>query len=420
MASVRPLAERIRIDSASLNDKIHYLASISGTRLAYSEQDIRARSVVLDLMRGVGLAVSIDAAGNLVGRRDGHQQLSPITFGSHVDTVREAGPYDGVLGVMAAIECIRAVRDAHYTTLHPLEVIVFANEEGQQFGALCGSRALLGLINEKDLQQRDESGRTFADAIRAIGGDPAQLSSSIRKPGSIAAFLELHIEQGPTLERARTPIGIVEGISGISHTYVAITGTAAHSGTTDMEARNDALVAAARLVICVEQLARQKQCRVATVGQLTVAPNAINIIPGTVTLTIELRDLDAAKIGAALGRLQQEAAEIALQGGVRIELAEREPIQPVPCSPLIKEAIRQACTDLGVKFENLASGAGHDAQIMAKLGPMGMIFVPSRGGISHSPREFTSAEDCALGAQVLLDTILHLDERLSTGMRPQP
>ena len=419
MASVRPLPGKTRIDSASLHQKIQCLASISGTRLAYSQEDIRARCVVLDLMRGVGLTVSIDAAGNIVGRRDGQQQLSPISFGSHVDTVREAGRYDGVLGVMAAIECVRALRDANYTTLHPLEVIVFANEEGQQFGALCGSRALLGLINEADLRQRDDTGRTFADAIRAIGGDPAQLSSSIRKPGSIAAFLELHIEQGPALERAHTRIGVVEGISGISHTCVAITGTAAHSGTTDMEARNDALVAAARLVISVEQLARHKQCRVATVGQLTVAPNAINIIPGTVTLTIELRDLDSQKISAALGVLHQQAEEIARDSGVQIELAEREPIQPVPCSPIIQDAIRHACTDLGVKFENLASGAGHDAQIMAKLGPMGMIFVPSKEGISHSPREFTSAEDCALGAQVLLDTILRLDERLSMVTRPQ-
>jgi N-carbamoyl-L-amino-acid hydrolase len=419
MASVRPLAGKIRIDSASLDEKIQSLARISGTRLAYSEEDIRARSVVLELMRGVGLAVSIDAAGNIVGHRAGQQQLPPITFGSHVDTVREAGRYDGVLGVMAAIECIRTLHHANYTTFHPLEVIVFANEEGQRFGALCGSRALLGLISDSDLKQMDESGRTFADALRAIGGDPARLSSSIRKPGSIAAFLELHIEQGPTLERAFTPIGIVEGISGISHTFVAISGTAAHSGTTDMEARNDALAAAARLVICVEQLATQKQCRVATVGQLTVAPNAINIIPGTVTLTIELRDLDARKISAALALLQLQIAEIAQQSRVRIELSEREPIQPVPCSPIIKDAIRRACVDLGVKFQNIPSGAGHDAQIMAKLGPMGMIFVPSQLGISHSPSEFTSPEDCALGAQVLLDTILRLDNQLDDVMRPQ-
>lgn len=419
MASVRSLAGRINIDSTSLNENIQSLAAIGSTRLAYSEEDRRARTVVVDLMRDVDLAVFIDAAGNIIGRRPGQQQLAPIAFGSHVDTVRDAGRYDGILGVMAAIECVRALRDADHTTLHPLEVIVFANEEGQRFGALCGSRAMVGPMDEAALRQKDESGRSFADAIRAVGGDPAQLSASIRKPGDIAAFLELHIEQGATLESAQIPIGIVEGISGITHTHVLITGAAAHSGTTAMETRKDALAAAAQLVISVEQAARERRCRVATVGQLTVAPNAVNVIPGNVTLTIELRDLDAEKISAALGHVRQQAEAIASRYRVRIEFTEHEPIQPVPCSPVVQNAIRQACIGLGVEFQSMPSGAGHDAQIMAKLGPMGMIFVPSKEGISHSPHEFTSPEDCALGTQVLLDTILRLDETLWSGTRSE-
>lgn len=412
MASVRPLPGRIHIDSINLNENILLLAATGTTRLAYSEEDIRARAVVKNLMRGVGLAVSIDAAGNILGHRAGQQQLPPIAFGSHVDTVRNGGRYDGVLGVMAAIECVRALHTANYTTMHPLEVIVFANEEGQRFRALCGSRALVERIEDGELAQRDESGLSLGDAIRAIGGDPERLSGLSRRAGDIAAFLELHIEQGGVLQHARIPIGIVEGISGISHSRVVVTGTAAHSGTTAMETRKDALTAAAQLAICVEQAAREKRCRVATVGQFTVLPNAINVIPGSVTLTIELRDMDPERIRVALNYVRVQAAEIATRSKVRIEFSEQAVIPPVPCSPLVQDAIRQACAGLGVAYRSMPSGAGHDAQIMAKLCPMGMIFVPSKEGISHSPEEFTSPEDCAKGAQVLLETILRLDESL--------
>ena len=412
MVPVRPSARTAQIDSASLNRRIQLVSRTGSTRLAYSEEDVRGRAVVMDMMREVGLSVSIDPAGNIVGHRPGRERRSPLAFGSHVDTVRNGGLYDGILGVMAAIECVGVLQEAGYTTAHPLELIVFANEEGQRFGALCGSRALVGSLGTDDLALVDETGRTLAEAIQDIGGEPTQLPATVRKTGEIAAFVELHIEQGGTLEKAKVSIGIVEGISGISYTDVLVTGAANHSGTTAMELRKDALVGAAELVLCVQRVALEKRCYVATVGQLIVNPNATNIIPGEVAFTIEVRDLEREKILASLKYIRECGQEIALRSNIKIEFSDRKLIESVPCSPLVREAIVRSCADLGFKFQTLPSGAGHDAQIMAKLAPTGMIFVPSTGGISHSPREFTTPEDCARGAQVLLETILRLDDTL--------
>lgn len=412
MAPVRSSAPKAHIDGASLYRRIQLISETGPTRLAYSEEDVRGRAVVIGMMREVGLRVTIDAAGNIVGSRPGRQQLPPLAFGSHVDTVRNGGHYDGILGVMAAIECVGALQEAGHKTEHPLEVIVFSNEEGQRFGALCGSRAMVGALGADDLAHADESGRTLADAIRSIGGDPGRLPAAVRKTGDMAAFVELHIEQGGTLEQARVPIGIVEGISGISYVDVRIVGNANHSGTTAMELRKDALAGAAELVLCVQRAALDKRCQVATVGQLAVSPNATNIIPGEVVLTIEVRDLDPNRMMATVKHLQECGQGIAFRSGVQIEFSARSPIESVPCSDLVREAIVRSCAELGFKFQTLPSGAGHDAQMMAKLAPIGMIFVPSMGGISHSPREFTSSEDCARGARLLLESILRLDEVL--------
>jgi N-carbamoyl-L-amino-acid hydrolase len=401
-----PIAE---IDGSALIRRIDAISRVGTTRLAYTEDDIRGRSVVAEMMREAGLEVHTDPAGNIVGRRAGKKSLPPLVVGSHIDTVRNGGRYDGILGVMAGIECVSALRGAGYTTYHPLEVIVFANEEGQTFGALCGSRAIAGLLGAKDLAYTDGANRTLADAILAVGGDPSRLLAAERKRGDVAAFIELHIEQGGVLESAGIPIGIVEGISGIAYTDVRVIGTANHSGTTVMDLRKDALVAASELVLSVQQSAFAGNCRVATVGRMRVLPNATNIIPGEVTLTIEIRDLERENILSTLHHIRSCSAAITQRSGVQFEFSDRALIEPVLCSPLVREAIRQSCDDLGLEFRAMPSGAGHDAQMMARIGPMGMIFVPSIGGVSHSPQESTSAEDCIRGARVLLQTILHLD-----------
>ena len=413
MSPVTRFDPLVQIDGSNLIQRIEQISRVGTTRLAYTEDDIRGRSVVAKMMLEAGLEVRTDSAGNIIGARAGRKPWPPIVVGSHVDTVRNGGRYDGILGVMAGIECVSALRRAGCTTDHPLEVIVFANEEGQTFGALCGSRAIVGLLGVKDLAYTDGASRSLADAILAIGGDPSRLSSAARKGGDISAFIELHIEQGGVLESSGIPIGIVEGISGISYSDVRVIGTANHSGTTVMELRKDALAAAAELVLCVQQAAVAGKCRVATVGKMTVFPNATNIIPGEVTLTIEIRDLQREKILSTLDHLHRCGDEIKERTGVQFEFSDRALIEPVLCSPLVREAIAQSSEDLGLQFRAMPSGAGHDAQMMARLGPMGMIFVPSIGGISHSPQEATSAEDCIRGAQVLLQAILRLDSSLA-------
>jgi beta-ureidopropionase / N-carbamoyl-L-amino-acid hydrolase len=400
-----------RIQASNLQRRIDRFAEIATTRLAYSEEDIRGRELVMDMMREVGLAVSVDAAGNILGRRGGRRDLAAILFGSHIDTVREAGRFDGVLGVAAAIECVAVLQATDRLTLHPLEVVIFANEEGQNFGALCGSRAAVGEISSEDLQHSDASGRTLSDAIRGVGGKPEELRSSIYADGRFSAFVELHIEQGGELDRLGIPIGAVEGISGIQHTDVLISGVANHSGTTTMEARHDALAAAAELVLAVRQMALQlHSCRVANVGRLVVSPNSVNIVPGSVELTVELRDMQATRIARTMHEIKGKAEDIAERYGVSFAFLDRKFMEPVPAHPAVLAAIEESCQALQLPFQRIPSGAGHDAQMMARIAPMGMIFVPSVGGISHSSQEFTEAEDCARGAEVLLETILRLDQ----------
>jgi N-carbamoyl-L-amino-acid hydrolase len=250
----------------------------------------------------------------------------------------------------------------------------------------------------------------LSEAIRGVGGRPEELQSSLYRQGQLSAFVELHIEQGGELDRLGIAIGAVEGISGIQHTDVLITGTANHSGTTTMEARHDALAAAAELVLLVRKTAmEQHSCRVATVGRLTVSPNSVNIVPGSVELTVELRDMQASRIASTMQGIKLTASEIAKRYGVSFEFLDRKFMEPVPAHPAVLQAIEDSCKALQLPFHRLPSGAGHDAQMMARIAPMGMIFVPSVGGVSHSSKEFTEAEDCARGAEVLGETIVRLD-----------
>jgi beta-ureidopropionase / N-carbamoyl-L-amino-acid hydrolase len=409
MKPVQQSGAALAIDSVQLQRRLNIIASAGSTRIAYSPEDMRARSLVLAMMRELGLDTRIDAAGNVIGRYGGPSSRPAIAFGSHIDTVRQGGHYDGALGVAAALECVAAISAGGYEPAHPLEVIVFANEEGQNFGALCGSRAMIGELDDSDLARTDDAGRTLAEAIDAIGGQAHSIGAAARHAGELAAFLELHIEQGAVLESLGLPIGLVEGISGISYTDVKVVGTSNHSGTTVMELRRDALVAAARFIAAVQASALQGRVRVATVGRLNVRPNATNIIPGEVTLTVELRDLDRERIAATLEHLRAAAGQVTSESGVQFEFVQRDLIEAVPCSPGVQAAIITSCEELSVRYHRMPSGAGHDAQMMGKIAPMGMIFVPSSGGLSHSPAEFTSAEHCALGAEVLLHTLLRLD-----------
>ena len=381
------------------------------SRVGYSDADVAGRRLVSSWMHDAGLRVGIDAAGNIIGRRDGRRKdAPPILFGSHIDSVPEGGNFDGDLGTLAAIEAVRTLERRGMATTHPLEVIVWVNEEGVAFGnGLCGSRAAAGELVSGELGQV-WNGMTKAEAVRRIGGDPDRIGEARRAPGSIRAYLELHIEQGGTLDRDGIPIGVVEGIVAIDRYDAVVRGVPNHAGTTPMPDRHDALVAAAQLILAVREIVTAEPGRqVGTVGKLDVSPNAPNVVPGVVRHTIELRDLSSARIAAMADRVRARASEIAARTGTTIEITRSSHHEAALADPAVQTVIERAAADLGLRSTRLPSGAGHDAQMAARVGPMGMIFVPSVGGVSHSPKELTRWEDCAHGANVLLNAVLAID-----------
>ena len=315
------------------------------------------------------------------------------------------GNFDGDLGSMSAIEVMQILEEHHVVTTHPLEMVIWSNEENLVGSAVAGGGLGEGVLN------RVFNGIRVEDGLRRIGGDPARLVESRITPHSFCCYLELHIEQGGTLDKAKIPIGVVEGIVSIDEYEVEIHGFANHAGTTPMPERRNALLAAAKLIEVVQEaVTREPGRQVGTVGQLQVFPNAHNVVPGLVKHTIELRDLSAEKIARLGEEIQRRAQEIARQTGTEIQIKKVDHDPPANADPGIQERIEQAAAGLGLKTMRLPSGAGHDAQWMARLAPMGMIFVPSLRGISHSPKELTAWQDCANGANVLLQTILSLDQ----------
>jgi N-carbamoyl-L-amino-acid hydrolase len=386
-----------------------YGANASGgiDRVAFGDADLEARAWVAELMRGAGLDVSVDVAGNLFGRRPGRDPaLPPLVLGSHIDSVPGGGNYDGPVGSMGAIEVAWTLADARYRSRHPLEFVVFPNEEGGK----TGSRALAGKVEPRELEIVTASGHTIGEGIRRIGGDPARLTEAHRPPGSIAAFLELHVEQGAILDTDGQDIGIVEGIVGIMRWNVVVEGMTNHAGTTPMDRRRDAMVAAARFIDGVHTTAREMPgTQVATVGRIDVEPGAPNVIPGRVTLSLEIRDLAMEKIEHVFEAVRRRADGIGADTGTSFSFDRFYVSEAAPTDPRIRDAVAASADALGLVSLSMPSGAGHDAQSMAHLGPVGMIFIPSVKGISHAPEEFTEPEDVTHGADVLLRTLLALD-----------
>ncbi len=380
------------------------------TRVAYSEADVAARHYVMGLMNEAGLAPAIDVAGNIVGSRSGSDSsLRPLQFGSHIDSVPEGGNYDGTVGSLGAIELVQTLVDSDVGTRHPLEVVIFQNEEGGK----TGSRATIGEVAPAELDIVTHSGKAIRDGIAFIGGRPDRLLEAERRPGSLAAFLELHVEQGGVLDRRGIDIGVVEGIVGIRRWNVTVTGVANHAGTTPMDIRQDALLAAARFIEAVNAVVRRVPgSQVGTVGRIEASPGAPNVVPGRTTLSLELRDLDMEKIERLFREIGTEAAGIAEATGTQFDFSEFYLSASALCDERIKDLVAESARDLGLGSIAMPSGAGHDAQSIAKLAPMGMIFVPSAGGISHSPDEYTRPEDVVNGANVLLHTLLKVDRAL--------
>jgi len=381
------------------------------TRLVLSPEDFEARKFLVTRMERAGLAVRIDQVGNIIGRRGGRDNSLPVVaFGSHIDTVPNAGMLDGCYGVMTALEVVQTLNDNRIVTKHPLEVISFSNEEGVRFPIMTGSKVATGVMDlDTAYQQKDTAGITYLEALQSGGLSIQSLAQARRKPGEIKFWVELHIEQGPVLESEGVKIGVVEAIVGLVHLLVTIQGTAGHAGTTPMNVRRDPMLAAAQIILEVNRVAKEvSQRSVGTVGLLKVHPGAMNVIPGMVELGIDFRDIMAERIEQGIEKVKNVIETICKKSNVEYSLTERARLTPMPMSKDIMESIKRAAEKLAVSYKVMPSGAGHDTQNMAGICQTGMIFVPSRNGISHAPDEWTDPDDLATGANVLLETVMSL------------
>lgn len=385
------------------------------TRLGFSEADIAAREYVKGLMKQAGLEVRVDPVGNIFGLRAGSEKLPKLLFGSHIDSVLHGGNFDGDVGSMGAVELMRALNEGKVKTRHPLEAVIWTNEEGNHFGiGTLGSGVAAGALGAEILAKRDQQGVTLADWLRRYGQDPAKLTEARIPPGALAAYLELHIEQGPRLYETKVPIGIVEGIVGIKSWDCVVTGFANHAGTTPMNRRKDALAAASKDVLVVRDVVRAEQgTQVGNVGYVKAEPGAVNVVPGRAEFPVQLRDLDAAKVDRLWEHIQRGFAESDKTENVETICTLLDHSEPARADRNLQAAIREAASSLRLATTDLPSFAGHDAQEIARIVPMAMIFVPSKDGISHSPKEFTSWQDVANGTEVLYRSILLLDAQLN-------
>lgn len=375
-------------------------------RIAFSPEDIQGRHLVQQWMAEAGMTVRIDGAGNIIGRYPGQHPDAPVlATGSHLDTVPNGGRYDGAYGVLAGVEVARVLKEGDMQLNRPFEVIVFTDEEGSMIGA----KAMSGkLINDPEYYRRPD-GTDIQTYLERVGGNWQFIAQARRSAEDMAAFVELHVEQGPVLESMGKEIGVVEGIVGQRRYTITVAGRSSHAGSTPMYARQDALVAASQVVLAVNQIGNTPGQQVATVGKMEVFPNAANVIPGRVEMTLDIRDLSSRHIDKLMEQLRQHLNAIATDTDTQIRLHPCLHNEPALAQPHIQNAIARVCEALELSYTHLPSRASHDAQEIAAFTDMGMIFVPSEAGISHAETEYTSPEQCAQGANVLLHTLLQLD-----------
>ncbi len=374
-------------------------------RLAFTDDDWQARSYLIGLMREVGLAVREDAFGNVVGRWEGAEPSLPaVMFGSHADSVPNGGNYDGVLGVLAAIETVRSLKEDGFRPEHSLEVALFMCEESSRFGAATlGSRAMLGELTAEDAQRlKDKDGLTLYDALKGRGLAPEALGKPLYE-GGVKAFFEVHIEQGKVLEHEKKSVGVVTGIAAPTRFRVELRGNADHSGATPMALRHDAACAAAEIVLTAERLAaaEKEPPAVATVGVLQIAPGVMNVIPGSAELGVDIRSIDAETKKRVADKLKEAVTEICGRRGVKCELVPISDERPVSICPSVLDFLEGVCRESGCTYMRLPSGAGHDAMHWAERVPTGMLFIPCRNGISHNPEEYAAPKDIENAARLL-------------------
>lgn len=414
-----------RADPARIGEQIVRIGRIGAdpgggvSRLAFTRQEREAHELVGGWLRELALEVRVDAIGNTIATYGGAGDARPaIGVGSHLDSVYHGGKFDGIVGVVGAVELVRLLIEDETRLAHPLRVVIFAGEEGARFGEPCiGSKAAAGDLADRDLTRiRDADGVSLAEALRSLGMEPGAVPGAAWRPADWAAFLELHIEQARTLEAEGTPVGLVDIVSGSTRLRLVLSGRADHSGGTPMAIRKDALVAASEVVLAAEAIARDARNRGArlTVGRLDVHPNSITTIPGLVSLTVDIRDVDSDRQRQLAIEVVRRARAFAERRKVGVTAEVIADTSPVVLPIWIRGLTSGVCAELGYAYKVMTSGAGHDAQVINGVTPAGIVFVPSRGGLSHVPEEWTSASDIARGVEVLRMSVLRLDTLLGS------
>ncbi|MEC4985807.1 MAG: Zn-dependent hydrolase [Oscillatoria sp. PMC 1068.18] len=410
---VTSLISTFSVNQERLQQSIATLAAIGQTpqggvqRIAYSLEDLEARNLIQRWMKEAGMSVRIDAAGNIIGRYPGKfPEMPSLATGSHLDTVPNAGRYDGAYGVLAALEVARVFQERQIQLNHLFEVIVFTDEEG----SMIGSKAMSGSLIDDPAYYVRPDGTDIQSCLAKVGGNWDKIEQARLTSTEIAAFVELHVEQGPVLESAGKQIGVVQGIVGQRRYIIIVKGSPRHAGTTPMNMRQDALVAASQVVLAVNELGNTPGEQVATVGRMQVSPNAANTVPGLVEMELDIRDLSNQRLDELILQLEEKIMAIATNTQTEIQIYPRLRNEPALAKTEIQNIITEICQDLNLTYLHLPSRASHDAQEIATFTDMGMIFVPSEAGVSHAETEYTSIEQCTQGANVLLHALLRLDQ----------
>lgn len=372
-------------------------------RFSFTPEEQQAIELVTSYMEEAGMTITVDAVGNVIGTYG--EGSETIMLGSHIDTVPEGGKYDGALGVLAAIEVVQTVQQLSLSK--KIEVAAFKDEEGTRFGfGLIGSRAVAGLLAYEHLQKTDASGISIEEAMKQSQLSPLPLEKI--KRNDIQAYLEMHIEQGKVLESEELPVGIVTGIAAPLWLEVTVTGVSAHAGATPMPIRKDALAAASEMILAIEQMFNDRTNSVTTVGKLNVEPNGVNVIPGRVTFTIDIRDIDEQKISTLEGSILRQMQKIAERRKVTLKTKMLQLVKPAKTDPMLQQQLANSIEKQGVRPYSLISGAGHDAMNISAVAPIGMLFVRSKDGISHNPLEYSSDEDIVIATNIFYDTVVGL------------
>lgn len=383
------------------------------TRRFATPEHRRANQLAAHWMELADMQVHEDAIGNVIGRYEGDDPSAPaIMLGSHLDTVVMAGKYDGMLGVLSGLACVEYLAANNIRLPYAIEVIAFADEEGVRYqSTFLGSRAVTGEFETAMLDRKDKDGISMKDALVAFGKDPSQLSTAIRKPGSLAAFLEVHIEQGPVLEQQGLGVGVVSAIAGATRMIATITGEAGHAGTVPMTLRRDALAAAAECILTIERVCTGPADLVGTVGRIVADPGAGNVISGQTEFSIDIRAANDDRRLQAVADVINELKQVCANRQLQIHIEEVHNASSVECDTQLRRHLVDAVESCGVRALELTSGAGHDTMVMAHVAPAGLIFVRCAGGISHNPAESITASDAALGAEVMMQTVLNFSKQ---------